>query len=164
MTIAHISLGNIVDIMAALITILLIVRGLTCGATVEIARLLGFFGGVYAGTLLFPKIYTAMAVMRNGASITAIALSAFVLTLILAVAIGFLTRYAGVRILQIVIFQPADAILGMAAGIVYASVIMAVICAFGMLMPFHPVQQIFTEQSMVGRIICPWLRVRMGIV
>ena len=163
MAIAQISFGNIFDVLAALIAILFIVRGLTCGATVEIARLLGFFGGVYAGALLFPHIYAAMSAVRGGVSVTAIALSAFMVTLIIGIAVGFLTRYAGVRILQIVIFQPADAILGMAAGIVYASVIMAVICAFGMLVPFHPVQQIFTEQSMVGRVICPWLRARMGI-
>jgi uncharacterized membrane protein required for colicin V production len=163
MFLAYFTLGSVVDVIAGIIAILFVIRGLTCGATVEIARLFGFFGGVYSGTLLFPKIYAGMIAVRGSATVAAVALSALILTIVFAFAIGILTRYAGVRILQIVIFQPADALLGMAAGLVYAVVIITVIYAFGMLLPYKPAQTVFIEQSSIGRLVCPWLKVHMGL-
>ena len=76
---------------------------------------------------------------------------------------GIAMRYAFTSMFEVLIFQPADAVLGLAAGAVYTAVILAIVFALAMLIPLTPVQRLFTEQSRVGQQVCPWLRSHMGI-
>lgn len=161
--IARLTPGGAVDILAAAAALFFLVRGLLRGASGEIARILGFIGGSSAGCLLYPAIRAALASVPGQASPAALSLTALALTVVAGLIVGLAVRLACIHLLQIVILQPADAVLGAAAGAVYAAVLLAIVFALGMLAPHPPVQRAFAEQSAVGRVVCPWLRARMGM-
>jgi uncharacterized membrane protein required for colicin V production len=96
-------------------------------------------------------------------SFAALALTSLTLTLLAGFIVGLTMRYIFNAMFQVVILQPADAVLGLAAGAVYTAVILAIVFALAMLIPLTPVQRLFTEQSRVGQQVCPWLRSHMGI-
>jgi len=161
--IARLTLGSAVDVLAVAVALFFLLRGLLRGASGEIARILGFIGGASAGYSLYPAIRTALTSAPGQASPAALSLTALALAVVTGLIAGLTVRFVCIRLLQIVILQPADAVLGAAAGAVYAAVLLAIVFSLGMLVPHPPVRRVFAEQSAVGRLVCPWLRTHMGM-
>ena len=156
--------GTALDILAMTIVLVFLIRGLMRGVSDETARIAGFVGGVWVGYALYPKIQAALQATSAPSPTAVIALTTLVLAILAGFVTGLVFRFLYNAMLQIIVLQPADAILGMAAGAVYAGVVLAIIYSFGILTPYPPVQRVFTEQSRVGQIICPWLRTHMRLV
>jgi uncharacterized membrane protein required for colicin V production len=112
---------------------------------------------------LYPHIQKTLSSLTGTPSSAALALTSLTLTLLAGFIVGLAMRYAFTAMFQVVILQPADAVLGLAAGAVYAAIILAVVFALALLIPLTPVQRLFTEQSRVGQQVCPWLRAHMGL-
>lgn len=156
--------GTALDLLAVMIILAFLIRGLMRGVSDETSRIAGFVGGVWVGYMLYPKIQSALQATGAPSPTTAIALTTLLLALLAAFVTGLVFRYLYNALLQVVVLQPADAVLGMAAGAAYAGVVIAIIFSFGMLTPYRPAQRIFSEQSRVGQIVCPWLRTHMRMI
>jgi membrane protein required for colicin V production len=160
---APLTFGTLVDVLAVMVLLFFISRGLLRGVSDELARIMGFVGGAWAGVTFYPHIQGTFSSLTGAPSSAAIALTSLALTLLAGLLIGLAVRCVFNAMFQVVILQPADAVLGLAAGAVYAAVILAVVFALAMIVPIKPVQRLFTEQSRVGQQICPWLRAHMGL-
>lgn len=163
MSILPITFGSVVDVLALALALFFLLRGMLRGASGEISRIIGFFGGSCVGYMLYQPVRQILLASPGQASSVVVALTALALVVVIGFVTGLLLRYACIRLLQIVILEPADAILGVVAGAVYATVILGIVFALGMLIPHPPLQQVFTEQSVVGRFVCPRLRLYMGL-
>jgi|688.fasta_scaffold42020_5 uncharacterized membrane protein required for colicin V production len=160
---APLTFGILVDVLAAIVLLFFLGRGLIRGVSGELARILGFVGGASAGVALYSPIQKSLSALTGMPSCAALALTSLTLTLLAGFIVGLTMRYIFNAMFQVVILQPADAVLGLAAGAVYTAVILAIVFALAMLIPLTPVQRLFTEQSRVGQQVCPWLRSHMGI-
>jgi len=160
---APLTFGILVDVLAVMVLLFFLVRGLIRGVSDELARVLSFIGGASAGVAIYPLIQKTLSSLTGTPSSAALALTSLTLTLLAGFIGGLAIRYAFTAMFQVVILQPADAVLGLAAGAVYAAVILAVVFALAMLIPLTSVQRLFTEQSRVGQQVCPWLRAHMGL-
>lgn len=160
---APLTFGILVDVLAVMVLLFFLIRGLIRGVSDELARVLSFVGGAVTGVALYPLIHKTLSALTGIPSCAALALTSLTLTLLAGFIVGLAMRYAFTAMFQVVILQPADAALGLAAGAVYASVILAVVFALAMIIPSKPVHRLFAEQSRVGQQICPWLRAHMGL-
>jgi uncharacterized membrane protein required for colicin V production len=160
---APFTFGILVDALAVMVLLFFLTRGLIRGVSDELARLMGFVGGAWASLALYPLIQSAFSSLTDTTSSAAVAITSLALTLLAGFVIGLAVRCVFTAMFQVVILQPADAALGLAAGAVYASVILAVVFALAMIIPSKPVHRLFAEQSRVGQQICPWLRAHMGL-
>ena len=178
---APLTFGILVDVLAVMVLLFFLGRGLSRGVSDELARIMGFVGGAWAGVAFFPHIQktfsaltgtlasaaftgtSASAALTRTSASAAFTLTSLTLTLLAGFIVGLIIRYIFNAMFQVVILQPADAVLGLAAGAVYAAVIFAVVFALAMLIPLTSVQRLFTEQSRVGQQVCPWLRAHMGL-
>ncbi len=160
---APLTFGILVDVLAVMVLLFFLVRGLIRGVSDELARVLSFVGGASVGVALYPHIQKTLSSLTGTPSSAALALTSLTLTLLAGFIVGLAMRYAFTAMFQVVILQPADAVLGLAAGAVYAAIILAVVFALALLIPLTPVQRLFTEQSRVGQQVCPWLRAHMGL-
>jgi len=160
---APLTFGTLVDVLAVMVLLFFLSRGLIRGVSDELARIMGFVGGAWAGMTLYSPIQGAFSALTGTTASTAIAVTSLALTLLAGFIIGLTVRCVFNAMFQVVILQPADAVLGLAAGAVYAAVILAVVFALAMLVPLKSVQRLFIEQSRVGQHVCPWLRAHMGL-
>ncbi len=160
---ALLTLGTLVDVLAVMVLLFFLSRGLIRGVTDELARIMAFVGGAWAGVTFYSPIQAAFSSLTGTTSSAAIAVTSLALTLLAGFIIGLTVRFVFKEMFQVVILQPADAVLGLAAGAVYAAVILAVVFALAMLVPIKSVQRVFVEQSCVGQHVCPWLRAHMGL-
>jgi membrane protein required for colicin V production len=160
---APLTFGTLVDVLAVMVLLFFLSRGLIRGVSDELARIMGFVGGAWAGVAFYPHIQAAFSALTGTTSSAAIAIMSLALTLLAGFITGLTVRCVFNAMFQVVILQPADAVLGLAAGAVYAAVILAVVFSLAMIVPLKPVQRLFTEQSRVGQQICPWLRAHMGL-
>jgi len=163
MSYTFLTFGTLVDALAVLVALIFLGRGLIRGVSGEFSRVAGFVGGAWIGYALYPKIQGALLATGGVSPSAALSLTTLVLAALSAFIAGFILRHLLASTLQVVILQPADAIVGMLAGAVYAAAILAIVFALGMLTPIGPVQRLFVEQSHVGRHLCPWLRDHMGL-
>ncbi len=163
MSFLPLTLGTVVDIIAVMVVLFFLSRGLMHGASEEIARIKGFIGGAWAGYVLYPSIQRALLAGGGPTPSVALALTALALAILSGFIIGLTVRFLFNAMLQVVVLQPADAVLGLAAGAAYAAIVLTVVFAVGMLMPVHAIQRMFTEQSRVGQRVCPWLSDHMGL-
>jgi len=160
---APLTLGTLVDVLAVMVLLFFLSRGLIRGVSDELARIMGFVGGAWAGVALYSHIQATFSSLTGTTSSAALAITSLALTLLAGFITGLAVRCVFTAMFQVVILQPADAVLGLAAGAVYAAVILAVVFSLAMIVPLKPVQRLFTEQSRVGQQICPWLRAHMGL-
>jgi uncharacterized membrane protein required for colicin V production len=160
---APLTFGILVDVLAVMVLLFFLVRGLIRGVSDELARVLSFVGGAVTGVALYPLIQKTLSALTGIPSCAALALTSLTLTLLAGFIGGIAMRYAFTSMFEVLIFQPANAVLGLAAGAVYTAVILAIVFSLAMLIPLTPVQRLFTEQSRVGQQVCPWLRAHMGI-
>ena len=160
---APLTFGTLVDVLAVMTLLFFLSRGLIRGVSEELARIMGFVGGAWAGYALYPKIQATLLATSGTTPSAALAMTTLFLSLLSGFIVGVVTRYICNAMMQVVILQPADAIFGLAAGAVYAAAILAVVFALAMLVPLKPIQRMFTQQSRVGQQVCPWLRAHMGL-
>ncbi len=163
MPLLPLTLGTVVDVIAVMIVLFFLSRGLIHGASEEIARITGFIGGAWSGYALYPTIQQALLAGGGPTPSVALALTALALAILCGFITGLTVRFLFNAMLQVVVLQPADAVLGLAAGAAYAAVTLAIVFAVGMLMPVSGIQRVFTEQSRVGQRVCPWLSDHMGL-
>jgi len=163
MTLAPLTFGTVVDIIAVMVVLFFLSRGLIRGVSEEVARIAGFGSGAWAGYALYPRLQAALMAGGGLAPSPALALTTLALAVLCGFIVGLAVRFLFHSMLQVVILQPADALFGLASGAAYAAVVLVIVFAIAMLLPIRPVQRVFAEQSRVGQLICPWLRAHMGL-
>lgn len=114
----------------------LVVRGFIRGCSGEISRLIGWLAAVATGCLGFAPVERAvLAAKLFSANPYAGRLVAVMLILVICFSVGLLLRHVLKESLQTAIGQPFDAILGGIIGGFKAFVVIAVLCALGLLDP-----------------------------
>jgi uncharacterized membrane protein required for colicin V production len=160
---ASLTFGIVVDVVAVMTFVFFLSRGIMRGISGELACVAGFVGGAWASYAFYPKIQSMLPATSGTTPPFVLAMITLFLSLLAGFLVGWVIRYLCATMMQVVILQPADAILGFAAGVVYATAFLLVLFALAMLVPIQSIQRLFSDQSLLGRHVCPWLRDHMGL-
>lgn len=161
MTAAGASLFRAVDGVDAGVVLVLVgcaLFGSFHGFSGEVAGLLtlvgALVGGVYLHTLVFEHVGIFADLPDDAPWIPALVFAVILLLLILAM---FLLRRLLRGGIRLVVDQPADALLGAAAGAVRGGIIIFLVFAAVSLAPETKIHSLFLEKSRAGKLLKPFL-------
>lgn len=137
----------------------LVIRGFIRGCSGELGRLvavcaaagLGFFG-------FAPVSRVVLTAKLFGSNPAAGRLVVFILLFVVCVALWLLLGHVLSEIIRLVVAQPFDAVLGGVIGGIKAFVLVAVMCAFGLLNPNEQERSRFQNQSVAAQKLSPLLK------
>lgn len=147
------------DYLAFGAVIFLVVRGFVRGCSGELGRgvallaaaAIGYFGfSAVARMVLMAKLFNDNPYAGR--------MIAFVLMAVLCIAVWLFLKHLLADGLRLVIAQPFDAILGGMIGGMKAFVVVAALCALGLLNPKESDRVRFKEQSMTAQKLAPLLK------
>lgn len=142
--------GQWIDIACAILAVILVTIGCFRGISGHIAHVIGLVAATFAGFSMFGGIHSASASYFKESRVAA-TISAVVVTLLIAAAILLLLRFVLRRILQLVVKQPFDSLLGAVASALQAFLILAAIFSCVSLLPDCAFRRAMLESSWTGR-------------
>jgi uncharacterized membrane protein required for colicin V production len=147
------------DGLALCAVLFLVIRGFVCGCSGEIGRFVGVVTAAAAGFFGFAPL--ARAVLAAGlfhANPYAGRLVVFILLSVVCIALWLGLRRLLAGAIRLAIAQPFDAILGGVFGGIQAFILVAVLCAFGLLSPRESDRARFQQHSVTAQKLAPLLK------
>ena len=146
------------DLLAALAVAFLVIRGFICGCSGETGRLAGVLAAAATGYFGFAAVARMVAAARLfDANPYAGRLIAFLLLLVVCIAIWLGVSRLLAEGIRLVLPQPFDAIVGGVIGGIKAFVLVAVLCTMGLLSPRESDRNHFVNHSLTAQKIAPLL-------
>ena len=137
----------------------LVIRGFIRGCSGELSGLVGVLTAVAVGYFGFdPVARTVLSAKIFAANPYAGRLIAFILILVVCLAIWLMLGRLLKEGLQMVVPQPFDALLGGVVGGIKAFVVVAALCTLGLLNPHAEGRAQLQEKSVTVEKLAPWLK------
>lgn len=149
---------GLLDGIAFCLVAWLVIRGFKHGFSGEIGRFFGFAAGTAVGVFGYkPIARTVLATKLFIANPYAGRFIAFIVLLVVCIAVWLLVRYLFADGIKLVLPQPADAIAGGVLGGIKAAVIILALCALGLLNPQENARTRLQEMSVTVQKLAPFL-------
>lgn len=150
---------RLMDIAAVIAVAFLVIRGFIRGCSGEAGRLAGVLAAVAFGYFGFGAVSrTVEASKMFGENPYAGRLIAFMVLLIVCIAIWLGVSHLLAEGIRLVLQQPFDAIIGGVIGGIKAFVLIAILCTMGLLNPRESDRTAFQDQSLTAQKLAPFLK------
>ena len=139
-----------IDLSCAIAAVVAAIVGAIRGFSGHIASLLSAMAATGAGFFLHPAVRAGAGRILQGSPVFA-AVVAFLACLFVAILVFLLVRLVARKLIHAAVQQPADAILGLIAGLVHVFLAMLVAAAAFRLLPDCAARRAVCEKSVAGR-------------
>jgi len=147
------------DGLALAAILFLVIRGFVSGCSGELGRLVALAAATAVGYFGFAPVSRVVAASHLfNANAQAGRLVTFIVLFVACIALWLGLRHLLAESIKLVVAQPFDAILGGLIGGLKAFLLVAVLCAFGLLNPNEKERARFQEQSVAAKTVSPFLK------